>query len=205
MENANQFTNGVTMPQEQYDPLMIRASDLPQTRTNQGLGVISYRDLSMERALDAPINPSLRGLLLDWLEHPAQAQLKELNRESLLFALRKKARSFNETRLPIRLPKGRADHIANTIVDAIQKGKIGLMRRAYFKEDILRNRDPEKYRLEQSRAGASSGRVRRKKNRDRDQWVIDAAKSGLPKTEIAKQDGRSRRMIYKILNRRTNP
>ncbi len=192
-----------------YDPLMVsveeaaRAKAQPQQRLH--LEVVTAKSLKREGALDRSSNPSLRGLLLGWVIDKEQAHLKRETPERRFFLVWKKAQSLNETRLPKRLPDDKVKAIAQTVTHAATDGTANLKYRAHYKEDILRHRDPEKYRAEQSIAGKYSGKARRAKNHKRDAWVIAAAKVGMPKVEIARQDGRARSVIYYILNRQNEP
>ena len=150
---------------EYTDPLMIPASlpqkpETPEPET-PNFEVVTAESIRLDYWLDKSLNPSLRGLLLDWILAPEQAHLKKCDPIRRLSTAWKKARSINETRLPFKLSEKRVKAIALTVVDAVERGKAALMLTAHYKEDILKHRNPEAYRAEQAKAGHVSGLVRR--------------------------------------------
>ena len=154
----------------------------------------------LERALDRPINPQLRLLLIRWMEQPEQAWLKSANRENLTFALRNQARAFNETRLPRRLPQSKLNSIADSIAVAKQNGKLGLMKRKHEKEDVLRYRDPEAYRREQQKASRRAAQARRQKALPKWRRIMQDVRAGeKTRAAIAKAHGISERHLYRII------
>ena len=154
----------------------------------------------LEHALDGSINPPLKLLLIHWMEEPEQAWLKSANWESLTIALRNQARSFNETRLPRRLPQSKLNSIADSIAKAKQNGKLGLMKRKHEKEDVLKYRDPEAYRREQRKASHRAAQARRQKALPKWRRVMqDVRERKKTRAAIAEAHGISERHLYRII------
>ena len=189
---------------QQIDPLMVPAGDLlSKTETPEpetpNLEVVTADTIRLDYWMDKSLNPSLRGLLLDWVLAPEQAHLKKQDPIKQLSTVWKKARSLNETRVPLRLSEKRVKAIALTVVDAMERGKAALMRNTHYKEDILKHRDPEAYRAEQAKAGHVSGLARRgnAQKRWRAVWR-DVQRGELTQKDIAVKHGITDRHVRNI-------
>ena len=139
-----------------HDPLMVTVAEMqairqsreqaeqdiselfPVAQTPQ-LKVVTAVEYKLHRALDRPINPSLRGLLLAWVIEVEQRYIKKVSPEKRLFLVWKKAQSLNETRMPKRLPDDKVRSIAETVTQAANAGTAGLKYRAYDKVAFNQN------------------------------------------------------------------
>lgn len=192
-----------------HDPLMVPANSLLSTPkdTNQKdenlnpvhLQVTDSERIQIDKWLDRSLNPSLRGLLLDWVLSPEQ---KYTHKDDLFFEIYKKARSLNETRLPNRLPESKVKHIAESVTRSVKDGTAALKRNTHYKEDILKYRDPIAYKAEQQKAGYRSGAVRRGNAMEKWRAVMrDVRRGELSVTAIAKKHGIHRSTVYRIIGK----
>ena len=197
-----------------YDPLMITVEEAarakffqPQTAEQKPpvLDVVTAESIRLDYWLDKSLNPSLRGLLFDWILDPAQKHLKSDYAE-LTIECMKKAKSYNETRLTNRMPWERVNEIAQSVARSVKDGTAALKRHTHHKEDILKHRDPKAYRAEQAKAGYVSGLVRRgnAQKRWRAVWS-DVRRGELSIPQIAEKHGIHRRTVYKIISHFKNP
>lgn len=153
----------------EHDPLMILASSLPEKPPEPetpNLEVVTAESIRLDYWLDKSLNPSLRGLLFDWVLEPEQKHLKADYAE-LTIECMKKAKSYNETRLTNRMPWDLVNEIAQSVARSVKDGTAALKRNTHYKEDILKSRDPKAYKAEQAKAGHVSGIVRRGKAQER--------------------------------------